>query len=280
MAAMDFFWLILLVIVGGYFGFSLYLLLNQRRIVYNPDKNILATPDAKGFHFESVEFVSDDNLRLHGWFVPADAARGVVLFCHGNTGNISHRFETLDILHRLQLSTFIFDYRGYGHSEGRPSEGGTYRDAIAAWNYLTKTRRILPQEIVLFGRSLGGAIAIWLAAHTDPRALVIESSFTSLPDLARILYPLLPIKWITRIRYDSMSRLQDIQCPVLVVHSQNDELIPFSQGETLYENIPGEKTLLKIRGRHNDGFLLSGQIYTAGLDEFFQTVYTRRIDVM
>lgn len=255
-------------IVVFYMVFTGYMVLNESRIIFNPQREITATPAQHGLEFSEHYFNTQDGVRLHGWFVPAVAPKGVVLFFHGNTGNLSNRIETLEILHGLHYSVFIFDYRGYGRSEGKPSEDGTYQDARAAWEHVTGALNADPGGIVIFGRSLGGAIATHLATEVTPRALIVESSFTSMPALGQQLYPLLPVKYVSRIRYDSLGRIKAIKCPLLIVHSRDDELIPFAHGQALHDAYSGEKTLLAIRGRHNDGFVFSGAMYSRGVAEF------------
>lgn len=252
-----------------YLGFALYLLFWQARLVYRPARELSATPSQRGLKFDDVNFESQDHLRLHGWYVPCPSARGVILFCHGNTGNISHRLELLEILNRLHYDVFIFDYRGYGKSEGVPSEQGTYLDALAAWHYLINVREKTAAQIVVLGRSLGGAIAARLAAEVGPRALILESSFRSMPLLASELYPYLPINMLTRLKYPTEQALAGVKCPLLVVHSIDDELIPFHHSQHLFDHFRGEtKELLRIRGRHDDGFLHSGLRYESGLRDF------------
>src|SRR5699024_9879685 len=153
------------------------------RMIYHPSKGLWTDPPAAGLAFEDVTFDTEDDRQLHGWFVPSDDTSTTVLYFHGNAGNISGRLETIKLLHSLGLNVFIFDDRGYGKSEGSSSEKGTYRDAAAAWNYLTQSRGIDAGKIVVMGRSLGGSIAAWLAARKNPAALVIESTFTSAADL-------------------------------------------------------------------------------------------------
>ena len=270
MSGTEIFFVVILLLVGGYGAVCLYLLLNQQRLIYEPDSHITATPDQHGYEYEHVTLKTQDGLNLDGWYVPSKQNVGVILFFHGNTGNISHRFETIDIFHLMGYNVLIFDYRGYGQSEGRPSEQGTFLDAKAALAYLTEQRGILEKDVIIFGRSLGGAVATWLAAHSQAKALVVESSFSSIPELGKDHYPLLPIRMISSYQYDSKVHIQGVQTPVLIIHSPNDEVIPFSHGEKLFENAPGPKKMLKIRGRHNDGFIYSGVVYTEGLRRFLQ----------
>lgn len=263
---------------GGYALLCAWLFFFQSQLIYFPTRAIEATPAAIGLAYEPVEFRAEDGVKLTGWNLPAcppppDQAcqpRATLLFFHGNAGNISHRLESIAIFRGLGLDVFIFDYRGYGASEGGPDEEGTYRDAEAAWRYLTETRRVAPERIVYFGRSLGAAVAAWLAARRPPGALILESTFTSAPDLGTDLYPWLPVRWLARIDYDTRERLASIASPVLIVHSPQDEIIPFHHAERLLAAAREPKELLRLRGDHNSGFYVTGKDYIAGLDAFLK----------
>ncbi|MDH3596831.1 MAG: alpha/beta hydrolase [Rhodospirillales bacterium] len=265
-------WSFLLFVLGVYLALGLLLFLTQSRLLYYPNlpsRAVVATPARIGLAYEEVALAAEDGVRLHGWFLPAEErARGVLLFFHGNAGNISHRLDSLKIFHDLGLSVLIFDYRGYGQSEGKVSEAGTYRDAEAAWRHLTEARRVPEDKIVLFGRSLGAAVAAHLATRQSPKALIMESSFTSVPDLAAKYYRIFPVHWLSRFRYDARADLGAVVCPVLIVHSRDDEIIPVSHGRALFEAAPEPKAFLELSGGHNDGFLVSGRTYTDGLDAF------------
>ena len=265
-------WSFLLFVLGVYLALGLLLFLTQSRLLYYPNlpsRAVVATPARIGLAYEEVALAAEDGVRLHGWFLPAEErARGVLLFFHGNAGNISHRLDSLKIFHDLGLSVLIFDYRGYGQSEGKVSEAGTYRDAEAAWRHLTEARRVPEDKIVLFGRSLGAAVAAHLATRQSPKALIMESSFTSVPDLAAKYYRIFPVHWLARFRYDARADLGAIACPVLIVHSRDDEIIPASHGRALFEAAQEPKAFLELSGGHNDGFLVSGRTYTDGLDAF------------
>lgn len=266
---------LLRLIAGIAAGYGLLLLLLyafQDRLVYFPVRELAATPGALGLEYEDVRLTTEDNVRLHGWFVPAPEARATVLLLHGNGGNISHRLERVALFHRLGLAVLLVDYRGYGASEGRTHEPGTYRDALAAWHYLTGARGLAPGSIVIHGESLGGAIAAWLAARTDPGALVLESSFTSAVELGAEVYPWLPVRLLARHRYPTASYLARVRAPVLVIHSRGDDIVPFGHGEALHAAAPGPKGFLEIRGDHNGGFLLSLDAYRAGYDAFLRRV--------
>ncbi|HIJ79027.1 MAG TPA: alpha/beta hydrolase [Deltaproteobacteria bacterium] len=251
-----------------YLGFSLLIYLMQARLLYFPSSQIEATPARVGLAFQEVALVSQDQVKLAAWFVPAPKGRGVILFCHGNGGNISHRLDSLQIFHDLGFHVLIFDYRGYGQSEGAPSEEGTYLDAEAAWQYLVGEKGFAPREIVLFGRSLGGAVAAQLAARHEPGGLILESVFTSVPDMAAQLYPLLPARLLSRYGYDARQALAGVHCPLLVVHSPGDDIIPFSHGRQLYQAGNPPKSFLEISGDHNSGFITSGKRYRQGLADF------------
>ena len=256
---------------GLYVLLCLYLFLMQGSLLFYPNlpsREITATPAEIGLEFETVTITTSDHVRIQGWFVPAREAKGVLLFFHGNAGNISHRLDSLAIFHRLGLSTLIIDYRGYGESEGRISEQGTYLDAQASWRYLTETKGIDPKEIVIFGRSLGGAVAAELAARTRPAGLIMESVFSSVPDMAAGIYPLFPVRLLARYEYDVKNAVRRITCPVLVIHSPDDEIIPFANGLKVYQAAGEPKTFLEIRGSHNEGFLESGAVYLQGLERF------------
>ncbi len=243
----------------------------QSRLVYFPNmpsRAIGPGPDNIGLAYEPVEIITEDGIKLDAWYVPAQEPRGVVLFFHGNAGNISHRLDSLRIFNELKLDTLIFDYRGYGRSEGMVSEQGTYRDADAAWRYLTVERGIPAAEIVLFGRSLGAAIAAYVASRHRPGALILESAFVSVPELAAILYPWLPARQLARIGYPTGEYLKTASCPVLIVHSRDDEIIPFKQGRQLFELASEPKHFLELLGGHNDGFLVSGRRYLDGFENF------------
>lgn len=261
------FWIVL-IIVGVCALFAGYIFFFQSNQVYHPDHLISVDPESIGLHFENVSFETSDGVRLSGWFIPNEDASEVILFCHGNAGNISHRLETIQIFHDLGLATFIFDYRGFGQSEGKPSEHGTYRDAEAAWQYLVQERKVHPDKIIIMGRSLGGAIAAWLAWNHTPGALILESTFISVADVAKKLYPYLPIRLLLRFEYDTVEYLSQVKCPVLIVHSRDDEMILFSNGQRLFETAKGPKQFLAITGSHNDGFITTGKRYQEGLSQF------------
>jgi fermentation-respiration switch protein FrsA (DUF1100 family) len=243
----------------------------QSRLVFFPDRNMAGNPGDVGLDFEEV-WLQSGGKRIHGWFVPARAPRGTLLYFHGNAGNISHRLESIKQLHDLQLSVFIFDYRGYGQSEGRASERATYQDSRAAWDYLVGERGIGRDQIVLYGRSLGGAVAIELAEEVDPLALILVSCFTSAVDMGTKVYPLLPIRLVRRIHYNSLKRIGGVPAPKLFIHSIDDEVVPFGMGKRLYNRAPRPRQFLKIRGGHNECTIVSAPLYLQTIDSFLTSV--------
>lgn len=259
-----------IMIASAYALLAAFLFFAQSHLVYFPQTggDFIATPEQLELPYESVTLQTKDGFSLHGWFVPTQAARGTVLFFHGNAGNISHRIDYLSMFHRLGYQTFIFDYRGYGQSSGTPSEPGTYADAEAAWNYLVEEKGIQPDRIALFGESLGGAVAAWLAAHERPGLLVLASAFTSLPDMAEKIYPFLPVRLLSRFNYNTLEYLRSVVCPVLIAHSPQDEIVPFAHGQALYEAAPEPREFIELEGGHNDGFIFMREAWMRVLSEF------------
>jgi len=263
---------------GVYVALLLYAYLRQTGMMYRPElpsRALTGTPLDIGLTYEDVWPRAEDGVRLHGWYVPAAAARATILYFHGNAGNISQRLDSIRIFHDLGLSVLIFDYRGYGRSDGRPSEAGMQRDALAVWRHLVEDRGVAPRRLVYLGRSLGAAMAAWLAARRPPAALIVESTFTSVPDLAADYYWWLPARRLARFEYCTRDYLAAACCPVLVAHSRDDEIIPFRHGQALFAAAPEPKQLLQLRGSHEDNFLVSGEHYMRGLDAFLASHLVR-----
>jgi len=264
-----------IIVLGGllYGALCIYLFLMQAKLLYYPNipsRKLTASPADIGLEYESVSITTSDGVTIHGWFVPVKQERGTLLLFHGNAGNISHRLDSLKIFHELGLSIFIIDYRGYGRSQGAISEQGTYLDAESAWNYLTEIRKIPAQQIIVFGRSLGAAIAAYVASRQSPGALILESAFTSVPDMAAKLYPIFPVRLLSRFQYNTKKMLRSVSIPVLIIHSPDDEIIPFENGLQLYESAGEPKDMLKIHGGHNEGFWISGRTYIEGIGNFIE----------
>ena len=251
---------------------SFMIFINQNALVYVPSKKYLNTPEYYNLKYENYILSTKDGERINSWFIPHTNPRATLLFLHGNGGNISTRLDSINIFHKLGLSVFIIDYRGYGSSSGVPSEEGTYIDAESAWLFLKNKKHINENDIIIFGRSLGGAVAIWLAHKYRSSALIVESSFTSIIEMGRHNYPYLPISLLAKIKYTSDERISSINIPKLFIHSKDDDIVPFRFGRKLFELANQPKEFLEIHGLHNDGFLLSGEKYTNGIDNFLKNI--------
>lgn len=261
---------VIIIIAAIYILVALAMFIFQSRFIYFPTKEISTTPVEIGLSYEDISFATADSLTLSGWFIPSKRNRRTILFCHGNAGNISHRLDSIKLLNELGMNIFIFDYRGYGKSDGGiPDEKGSYRDAEAAWEYLTTVRNIDPRNIIIFGRSLGGAVAAELALKKPAAALVIESSFTSIKDLGAKLYPFLPVRLLSKYEYNTLEKVKAIESPKLIIHSRNDELVPYEYGRRIFKAAREPKQFLELSGGHNDGFLMSRDVYKTALDSFF-----------
>lgn len=242
----------------------------ERSFIYYPTRRLEATPGDYGLAFEEIRLVAEDGVGLHGWYVPG--RRPVtVLWCHGNGGNISHRVENLRLLHdRLGAGTLLFDYRGYGESQGVPSEAGTYRDARAFRAWLRRHALRRDEPVVYFGRSLGAAVAAVLAVEDPPAALILETPFTSVQAMANLTLP--GAGYLFRTRYDTLGRMGQVRAPILVLHGDADEVVPFRHGRAVFEAAPDPKAFHRIAGaRHNDTFLVGGEAYWEVWERFLAT---------
>jgi fermentation-respiration switch protein FrsA (DUF1100 family) len=259
---------LVLIVVLAYAILGCALFLLQSTFLYYPIRDITCTPNDIGLRFEKVILKTEDGLKIAAWFIPADNAACTVLLCHGNAGNLSHRMDTINILNEMGLNCLAFDYRGFGESQGKPTEEGTYLDAEAAWKWLNDKKNIPPEQIIVFGRSLGGTVAANLSAKFQPRGLVVESCFTSYVDMGKKYYPYMPIKLFASFQYDTVEYIRKVHCPVLIIHSKDDEIIPFEFAQRLYEAANEPKEFVEIFGSHNEGFILSGQTYTQAWAEW------------
>jgi hypothetical protein len=241
---------------------------SEKGIIFFPDPYLVGTPADYGMEFEEVWFAAEDGVRLHGWWVPRPGAP-VLLWFHGNAGNISHRLENLRLLHDLaEVQVFIFDYREYGKSEGRISREGTFKDAAAAYRYVRESRQVPGGELVLFGRSLGTALATDLAVRLPCRSLIIESAFTNSSDMARLYAPFL-FDWRPRVPYENLGKIATLPVPLLIVHGSHDEIIPVEMARRLYAAAREPKELYIIPGaHHNDTYLVGGKAYFEKLRTF------------
>ncbi len=234
----------------------------ENRFVFYPQSSFDLVPEQFGLEYKDVFFMSGDGERLHGWFFPLQTRGPVILFSHGNAGNISHRLENIKLLAERHLQVFIYDYRGYGKSSGTPSEKGIYADGQAAYDYLVNKEHISPGNIVLFGRSLGGAVAIETALNRDARSIIVESAFLSIKDMARTMFPFNLLSSMLPSHYNNLAKISDISAPKLIIHGEEDEIVPFSMGIRLFEASREPKYFYAIKGAgHNDTFIAGGDEY-------------------
>jgi fermentation-respiration switch protein FrsA (DUF1100 family) len=240
--------------------------------IYHPDRNLVATGAQLGRPFQDLLFQAEDGVQLHGWFFPADnnSPRSALAFllCHGNAGNISHRLDTAQALLTAGVNVLLFDYRGYGRSQGYPSEEGTCRDAQAAFHWL-RDKGFAGRDIIAFGESLGGGVAAELALREPIGGLILQSTFTSMPDIGAEVFPWLPVRLLARIRYETCRKLPRIKVPVLIMHSRGDELIGFHHGEKNLAAANEPKLLWEIAGGHNAP-LTDPKRFIAGVEKFLQ----------
>ncbi len=255
---------IILILLGGW----MYLRNFEHNNIYFPSEIIEFTPGEVGLDFEEVFYPTADGKQINGWFIPAKKNRGTILFSHGNGGNIGHRIDFFKIFNKLGLNVFIFDYRGYGKSPGNPSEKGIYSDGKGAYDYLTGRADIDKDKIVLYGESLGGAVAIDLAGKVTARSLITFGTFTSATDMGRKLYPHYPVKLIITQKYDSFSKIKNLTIPKLIIHSRDDEIVPFEQAEALFAEAPPPKEFLELRGGHNEAALENSEKFSQKINDF------------
>jgi len=231
----------------------------ERKMIFFPSPYPRGEWNPQRLQFEDAYFTAADGTKLHGWYVPHARPRAVILYCHGNAGNIANRADVVRVLHDyVGASVLIFDYRGYGRSEGNPSEPGVLADARAARAWLAKRAGIDERDIVLLGRSLGGAVAVDLAATDGAKGLILETAFTSIPDMAACHYPVLPVRALLRTRLDSLSKIGDYHGPLLQCHGDADTIVPFENGQRLFEAANEPKEFVRLLGRgHNDQWPMS-----------------------
>ena len=238
-------------VVAVYASLCGFLWVKQRDLIFLPDRQHIAAPKAP---FQDVSFATSDGVKLHGWFVEAEGEpSATVLFCHGNGGNLSHASSAFDRWTAAGFDVFAFDYRGYGRSEGEHAdltEARTYTDVEAAWRFLTETRALPADRIIVWGHSLGGGICSWIAAEKNPRALILESTFTRLPDVAAEIYWWVPVRWLSSYRYPTQDRLAELQIPVVIAHARGDTVIPFHHGQSNFAAAREPKRFFELHGDH------------------------------
>ncbi|MCC5934419.1 MAG: alpha/beta hydrolase [Balneolales bacterium] len=268
---------IILTLGGLYVALALLLFLFQERLIFLPSRPVPFTPEVAGLSYSEHFFPTENGLMLHGWWVYHEGddalSRPAILFCHGNAGNIANRIPLLEIFHGLGYNIFIFDYQGYGKSEGRPGERQILADGIAAFDFMTGELGVARDRILPLGRSMGGPVAAWVAINRNTTALALESTFTSIPDIARKTYPIFPVGLLARVKLPTRDFVKQFEGPVLVAHSPGDMLIPYEMGRIIYETAPGQSYWLELAGNHNDGHIATGpafgQGYQAFIDRYF-----------
>lgn len=241
----------------------------ENKGIFYPQKSIDFYPSAVNLPFEDIYLKTEDNVKINGWFIPHNKAKYTLLFLHGNAGNIGHRLEKLLMLREAGVNIFIIDYRGYGESRGSISEKGFYLDAKAAYDYLLNNRHILPEQIILYGESIGTAAVIDLAAKVKVRAIILEGGFSRGKDVANKFYPFLPA-FLFSNTFDSLGKIKNIRVPKLFIHSRNDEIIPFELAGNLYNASVEPKEMVEIGGSHNTAFLDSKEKYISSIGLFIE----------
>lgn len=244
-----------------------YIRLLEHHTMFAPSRKVAATPADLGLPFEEIYFQTEDGLRLNGWLVRGSVEAGTLIFLHGNAGNIGDRLGKIDFFHQMGLNVFIFDYRGYGKSEGVPSEKGMYKDAVAAYEYLIKRSDIDAKRLAVYGASLGGAVAVDLASNHPLAVMILDSTFSSAEDMARHIFPFVPA-FLIRTKLDSVGKIKKLFMPKLFIHSMEDEIVPFKFGKKLFDAAAEPKEFMEINGDHNDGFIHSHEKMKKGVEAF------------
>lgn len=258
------------VVIGILLGILLMVVFEEK-FIYFPYKYPEGNwqPEVYGLKAEDSFFTTSDVVQLHGWFFPVESPKATLLWCHGNAGNITHRLDNIRRLLPLGINVFIFDYRGYGKSEGEPSEEGVYRDAFAAYDFLTKTKGIRHDSLIIFGRSLGAIVAVELASQRPCSGVILESSFTSAKDMAKHVFPILPLYFFIRSKFDAESKISQIHVPILFTHGTDDRTIPITLGRKLFQVANEPKIFYEIAGAdHNDTYIVGGKEYFQQLNAF------------
>lgn len=255
-----------------YLGLGALLYFLQGTLIFGADPTMTTDPGARGWAFEDLH-LPVEGYETHGWYIPLEKHRGVVLFSHGNAGNLSYRLEHIALLRSFGFSVLAYDYGGFGHSTGTPTEARCYADIAAMWDYLVTTRGIPPRDILLYGRSLGGGPTTELATRVKPGAVVLESTFLSTADVAWDMPVYRPWIWLLSHRFDSAQKMGDIHAPLLILHSPQDEVIPFAHGAALYRRANAPKTFVTIQGGHNNGYATAPKVYESAWEYFLTPIF-------
>lgn len=248
--------------------FILLVMLFENTFIYFPSR--VWIPQSMPFVPRDAWMTAEDGVRIHGWFVEAPDAKATLLYLHGNAGNLSNRMDFVERLWRLPANVLIVDYRGYGRSEGSPDESGLYSDAYAAFDFLVRELKVPPSKIILFGKSLGGAVAAELATRVACGGVILQSTFTSVKEMSKRVLPILPASWFLRHRYDTLSKVPRIACPKLVLHAKRDEIVPYDMGRRLFEAAAMPKRFVELDVPGHNDFMLASSDYDAALRSFLR----------
>jgi fermentation-respiration switch protein FrsA (DUF1100 family) len=245
----------------------------ERAIVFVPSRAMRAHPGTVGLEYEALSLTVSDGVVLRAWWIPGPAADSPVMLClHGNGGNLSHRTDKMKLFHDAGAAQLWLEWRGYGESGGSPDEQGLYRDALAAWAWLNAVKLVPATRLVLYGESLGAGPAIELATRVPAAGLIVDSGFTSLTDMARVVLPWFPAR-LARMRFDNLSRLPRVTIPTLFLHSPTDEIIPYMMARrNLSASGAARKSLVDLKGSHNEGFLQTGAAYPKAIRDFLESL--------
>ncbi|MBT3923497.1 MAG: alpha/beta hydrolase [Nitrospina sp.] len=258
-------------LVFGIVVYVVLLLLFENKIIFHPSRYPEGywNPASAGVPAQDIYFTAEDGVKLHGWFIPAPNAVATLLWFHGNAGNLSHRLDNIQRLAPLNLNIFIFDYRGYGRSEGEPDEQGIYKDSKAAYKTVIGLNSVSVDTLFLFGRSLGGICAVETALHPPARGLILESVFTSASDMSRKVFPLIPLGWAIRSKLDAIGKVPNLKLPKLFLHGTRDEIVPYDLGRKLFDRAGEPKEFYSLEGAgHNDTYIIGGRDYFNTLNRF------------
>ncbi|MDP2883592.1 MAG: alpha/beta hydrolase [Ignavibacteria bacterium] len=257
--------------VAALIFWTIALMLFEDKFIYFPAKYPNGAYDQASSmpNLRDCWVTAEDGVKLHGWFAPAESAKTTLVISHGNAGNISHRYLLMRSLLRHKFNVLMYDYRGYGRSEGTPGEVGIYKDGRAFFDYASNLPEVNPQRIILWGTSLGGAVAIDVATQRAAAGLILESTFTSGKDVARILYPFLPVHFFLRSKFNSIEKIRTLNIPTLIMHGEHDSIIPLGLGRKLFNAANEPKQFYEIPGAdHNDTFFVGGDEYFNRIDQF------------
>jgi len=254
-----------------------FLLLFENKIIFHPSRYPEGywNPASTGVPAQDVYFMAEDGVKLHGWFIPAPNAVATWLWFHGNAGNLSHRLDNIQRLKPLNLNIFIFDYRGYGRSEGEPDEQGIYKDSKAAYKKVLEMDTVSVDSLFFFGRSLGGICAVETAMNYPARGLILESVFTNSADMSKQVLPFIPLGWAIRSKLNAIEKIPHLKLPKLFLHGTRDEIVPYALGRKLFEQAGDPKSFYPIEGAgHNDTYILGGAGYYEVLGRFITETLT------